>query len=425
MIFLAISFLVLLLLGAPIVVVIGASALIYFLATGQSQFLVVLPQRFFAGMDMFVLLAIPLFLFAGNVMVLGGLAHRLIDLANLIVGRFRGGASLTTIWTSLLFGGVSGSAAADAAALGSIMVPEMKRQGYSGTFAAALVATSSIMVPLMPPSIAMIIYGALTGTSIGRLFIAGIPAAVLLGGALSVYALVAARLYGHPKRAPLDRSAVLSTLIRAIPVALLPIIIVGGIRGGIFTPTEGAAVASVYALIISVLVNGGLSWPALREVLLRTALMTSTIYLLVGMASVMTFIFSIENVPSQIVDALTSFSDNRMIQLLLINLILFFLGMFLDSTAIMILAVPSLVAVGEAISLDPVHLGVIVVFNLMIGFVTPPVGLSLFILASVTRIPLHKIALAAVPMVGVALAVLMVITFVPSVVLFLPELMMN
>lgn len=425
MIFLVVSFVVLLLLGAPIVIVIGASALVYFIFTGQTQLLVILPQKLFAGMDLFVLLAIPLFLFAGNIMVLGGLAHRLVDLANLAVGRFRGGASLTTVWTSLLFGGVSGSAAADAAALGSIMVPEMKRQGYSETFSSALVATSSIMVPLMPPSIAMIIYGALTGTSIGRLFIAGIPAALLLGVALSIYVLVIARRHNHPRNPPLDRAKVVSTLYGAVPVILLPVIIVGGIRGGVFTPTEGAAVASVYALIVSIILNRGLAWSALYDVFLRTALMTSTIYLLIGMASVMTFIFSIESVPAHIVDLLTTVSDSRVVQLLLINLILLVLGMFLDTAAIMILAAPSLAAVGKAMGLDPVHLGIIVVFNLMVGFVTPPVGLSLFILSSVARVPLHKIAAAAAPMAAVAIAVLLLITFVPSAVVFLPDLLMG
>ena len=248
---LVISFVVLLLLGVPVVFVLGISMLAYFVSTDQLQFLLVLPQRMFAGIDEFVLLAIPLFVLAGNLMEAGGLTHRLLEFANVCVGRFRGGVSLTAIWASFLFGGVSGSAAADAAALGGVLIPEMKRQGYNNDYAAALMGVSSLMAPLIPPSIAMVIYGALSNTSIARLFVAGIVPGIMLAVALTVYAGWVARRRNYPWRAPPTRAEFVRAAFSAIPVMALPVIIVVGIRGGVFTPTEAAAVAAIYAFLIA------------------------------------------------------------------------------------------------------------------------------------------------------------------------------
>ncbi len=246
---LLITFLVLLVLGAPIVFVIGVSMFTYFVATDQLQFLLVVPQRMFAGVDQFVLLAIPLFILAGNLMEVGGLTTRLLNFANVLVGRFRGGVSLTAIWSSLLCGGVSGSAAADAAALGSVLIPEMKRQGYETSYAAALMSMSSIMAPLIPPSIAMVIFGALSSTSIARLFVGGIVPGFLLAIGLTAYASWVARRRNYPRFPAPTVGAFVKASVEVLPVLILPLIIVVGIRGGVFTPTEAAAVAVMYALI--------------------------------------------------------------------------------------------------------------------------------------------------------------------------------
>lgn len=418
---LAITFVVTLLLGMPIVFVLGISMLSYFVFTGQTQFLIVLPQRMFAGMDSFVLLAIPLFVLAGNVMDVGGLTQRLLSFANVLVGRFRGGVSLTSIWGSFLFGGVSGSAAADAAAIGSVLIPEMRRQGYDPNYAAALIAVASIMAPLVPPSIAMIIYGALSGTSIARLFVGGIVPGVLLACALTGYAVWVAYRRGYPRYPGASVRAIALATLTAIPVLLLPVIIIVGIRGGVFTPTEAAAVAAIYAVLASIVFYRAISWTHFRRALVNTALITASIYLLIGMAHIVAFVFAMEQLPQAVVETMFYISEDPIVVLLMVNLVLLLLGMVLDAVGIMILTVPALTAIGQTLGMDPVHLGVMVVFNILVGFATPPVGLCLFIVASISKTPLERIAVQALPMILIAVAVLLVITFVPQLVLFLPN----
>lgn len=423
MIWLGTTFLFTLLIGMPIAFVLGFSALAYFVLTGQTNFLLVMPQRMLAGMDMFVLLAIPLFVLAGSIMDVGGLTRRLIGFANSIVGRFRGGLSLTAVWGCFLFGGVSGSAAADAAAIGTVMVPDMKRQGYDVDYSAALIAVSSLMAPLVPPSIAMIIYGALSGTSIAQLLIAGLAPGILLAGMLSVYAVVVARRRNYPTAPAQSLAEIVHGFWKAIPVLLLPIIIVVGIRGGIFTATEAAAIAAIYALLVATFVYRAMTWAFLKEAFVSTAIITSAIYFLVAIANVAGFIFAIEQLPQQAVALLTGVSDNPYVILLMVNIILLFLGMFLDTIGVLILTVPALMAIGNTLGMDPVHLGVMVVFNVLVGFVTPPVGLCLFVIAGVTGRPMEKVAIAALPMIGVALIVLALITLFPQISLFLPQVL--
>lgn len=423
MIWLGSVFLFTLLIGMPIAFVLGVSALAYFVMTGQTHFLLVLPQRILAGMDMFVLLAIPLFVLAGSIMDMGGLTRRLIGFANSIVGRFRGGLSLTAIWGAFLFGGVSGSAAADAAAIGTVMVPDMKRQGYDVDYSAGLIAVSSLMAPLVPPSIAMIIYGALSGTSIGQLMIAGLAPGFLLAFLLSFYSIWVARRKGYPTSEPQSLAQILQGFFKAIPVLMLPVIIVVGIRGGIFTATEAAAVAAVYALLVSTFLYRAMSWRFLKEAFISTAIITTAIYFLIGVANVAGFIFAIEQLPQKTVALLTGLTDNPYLILLMVNLILLFMGMFLDTIGVLILTVPALMAIGKTLGLEPVHLGVMVVFNVLVGFVTPPVGLCLFVIAGVTGRPMERIALKALPMIGIALIVLALVTLVPEISLFLPQLL--
>lgn len=425
MIWLGSIFFLTLLMGIPIAFVLGLSALGYFLITDNLRFLVAVPQRMFAGQDSFVLLAIPLFILAGNLMDIGGLTQRLVSFANTLVGRFRGGLSLTAVWGSFLFGGVSGSAAADAAALGTVLTPELKRQGYHEDYSAALIGVSSIMAPLVPPSIAMILYGALSGTSISRLFVAGIVPGVLLALILSGYAMWIAGRRGYPKLPPVGLAEIGRSFLRCAPVLLLPVIIIGGIRGGVVTPTEAAAVAVVYAMLVAGLWYRALSLTRLRQAFLTTALVSSTIYLLIAFAHVLSLIFSMERLPQAVVAALTTISENKWIILIMVNLILLVLGMFLDTVGILILTVPALMAIGNQLGMDPVHLGVIVVFNCLIGFATPPVGLCLYVMSGVSKRPIEAISVHALPMVGMAIIVLAIITIFPGIVLFLPNLLVK
>ncbi|MDJ0389554.1 TRAP transporter large permease [Roseomonas sp. E05] len=419
------AFLGTLLMGLPIVFVLGITGVAYFLATDQPHLLLVVPQRMFAGMDQFVLLAVPLFVLAGNIMDVGGLTRRLLNFANSIVGRFRGGVSLTAIWGSFLFGGVSGSAAADAAALGSVLIPDMKRQGYNVDYAAGLIGVSSVMAPLVPPSIAMIIYGALSGTSIARLLVAGLAPGFLLATCLTAYAIWIARRRGYPKFESVGLHGILAAAAEALPVLLLPVIIVGGIRGGVFTATEAAAVAAVYALLVAGLYYRALSWDYLRRALVATAVTTASIYLLVGMANIAAFIFAMESLPQTVVDGLFGITENRFLVLLLVNLALLVLGMFLDAVGVLILTVPALMGIGQALGMDPVHLGVMVVFNVLVGFTTPPVGICLFIVAGIAKRPMERVALQSLPMIGIALLVLAALALVPQLALFLPNLIVG
>lgn len=423
MIWLGSTFIITLAIGMPIAFVLGLSALAYFTLTGQTHFLLVLPQRMIAGMDLFVLLAIPLFVLAGSIMDVGGLTRRLIGFANSVVGRFRGGLSLTAVWGCFLFGGVSGSAAADAAAIGTVMVPDMKRRGYDVDYSAGLIAVSSLMAPLVPPSIAMIIYGALSGTSIAQLMIAGLAPGFLLATLLSVHSVWVAWRRDYPKSEPRSLSEMGGDFVKAIPVLLLPVIIVVGIRGGIFTATEAAAVAAVYALLISTFVYRAMNLKFLKEAFVSTAIITAAIYFLIAVANVAGFIFAIEQLPQKTVTLLTSLSDNPYVILLLVNIILLFMGMFLDTIGVLILTVPALMAIGATLNMDPVHMGVMVVFNVLVGFVTPPVGLCLFVIAGVTGRPMEKIAVKALPMIGIALIVLALIALFPEISLFLPKIM--
>ncbi|MFD1881366.1 TRAP transporter large permease [Paracoccus pacificus] len=423
MIWLGTTFLITLLIGMPIAFVLGVSALAYFVMTGQTNFLLVLPQRMLAGMDMFVLLAIPLFVLAGSIMDVGGLTRRLIGFANSIVGRFRGGLSLTAIWGCFLFGGVSGSAAADAAAIGTVMVPDMKRQGYDVDYSAGLIAVSSLMAPLVPPSIAMIIYGALSGTSIAQLLIAGLAPGFMLAILLSIYAVWVARVRNYPTAERQSMAEIFQGFVKAIPVLFLPILIVVGIRGGIFTATEAAALAALYALLVATFVYRAMNLRFLKEALVSTALITAAIYFLIAIANVAGFIFAIEQLPQKAVALLTGISDNKYVILLMVNIILLFMGMFLDTIGVLILTVPALMAIGQTLGMDPVHLGVMVVFNVLVGFVTPPVGLCLFVIAGVTGRPMEKIAVKALPMIGIALIVLTCVALFPQISLILPELL--
>lgn len=416
-----IAFLIPLLLGVPVALSLGIASLVYIVATDNLNLMLAFPQRMIAGVDNFVLLTIPFFILAGNLMNAADLTHKIVRCAQLLVGQIRGGLAVINIIAAMMFSGVSGAATAEASALGSVMIPAMRRDGYKPAYAAALTAAGSLLGPLVPPSLALILYGVLTGTSIADLFLAGIVPAFVLCGLLVTYAVWKARREDHPLPPVLPREERKGAIIGAIPALLLPVIIVGGIRSGVFTPTEAAAVASLYALCVGALLYRSLPLSAIRRCLYDTATMSAGVMLIVATASMTAFVLGIENIPGTIAGALLETTSSPVGLLILLNVILLIIGLFLEPLAALILAMPILSAVAPHIGIDPVQFGVMIVLNLMIGMITPPVGLVLFIVGSIARTPLEAVSRAVLPLIGICIVVLMLVAFVAPLSLFLPS----
>jgi len=416
------AFFAFLVLGIPIAFSLGLASLVYLVANDQLMLLMAFPQKMIAGIDNFVLLTIPFFILAGNLMNAANLTQQIVRFAQILVGRVKGGLAAVNVIASMMFSGVSGAATAEASALGSVMIPAMRRDGYSPAYAAALTATGSLLGPLVPPSLSLILYGVLTGTSIADLFLAGIVPAFLLCGLLVTYALWKARREDHPLPPVMPKSERAGAVVRALPALMLPVIIVGGIRSGVFTPTEAAAVAAIYALLVGTVIYRSLKPRQIVNSFYETATMSAGVMLVVAMASMTSFILGIENIPQSIAGALVGLTDSPLLLLILLNIILLILGFFLEPLAALILAMPILNQLGPVIGLDPVQFGVMIVFNLMIGMITPPVGLCLFIVSAIGRVPLDQVSRAALPLIGICLVVLALVGLVPALSLTLPAL---
>ncbi|MBD0415084.1 TRAP transporter large permease [Oryzicola mucosus] len=416
-------FLFFLILGIPISLALGTGGLIYLYLTGNGALVMALPQRMLAGVDQFVLLTIPLFLLAGSLMNLGGLSGRMIGFANALVGHFRGGLSLVTVLASTLFAGISGSAIAQASAIGSFMIPAMAKQGIPAAYGAALVAMSAVIDPLIPPSITMIIFGVLSGASIAQMFIAGVIPGILLALGLLGYAWLKAARNDYPRmpRVPWNERG--KALVAAIPALMLPVIIVGGVKFGIFTVTESAAVAVGYAFLVGAM-HRELSMAKLWQALYTTAIATSGLLFILAMASIVAFALTIEQVPTKFADTLLSISDNKLVVLLMINIMLLILGKFLEPISVMIVTMPILLKVADMIDMDLVQFGVMVTLNVVIGMVTPPVGVCLFVVCAISGQSLGAVSREVLPMFLICLALLALIALVPAVTLWLPHLMM-
>lgn len=417
------AFISLLLIGEPIAFVMGGSTFFYLLVKARLNY-TLLPQTVFSGMDSFPLMAIPFFMLAGALMNEGGITQRLIHFARLLVGHIRGGLGHVNVLASMLFAGISGSAVAEASAIGSIMIPSMKARGYDEEFSAALTASASTLGPIIPPSIPMILYGVAANVSIGALFLAGAIPGVILG--LAMMALVA--LYARRRNYPRDERATVKELVvgtkDAILALLMPTIILGGILGGIFTPTESAAVAVVYALVIGVFVYRELKWSRLPGILFEAGMSTATVMLIIGMAASFGWVVAAEQLPQKVAAGIFAITGTPWVVLLLINLFLLFVGTWLETAAALTILVPVLAPIGKQIGINPVHFGAIVVLNLVIGLMTPPVGSSLFVVCSVAKMSLERLSRAMWPFILVAVAVLLLVTYVPAVTLWLPQMLM-
>ncbi|MBS9722168.1 TRAP transporter large permease [Tianweitania sp. BSSL-BM11] len=417
------AFVVLLATGVPISLALGVGGMAYLFLSGHGALILAFPQRMMAGVDQFILLTIPLFLLAGTLMNVGGITDRIVQFARAMVGHRRGGMSSVTVLSAGFFAGISGSATAEASALGSILIPAMKKQGIPPAYAAALVGVSSIVGPIIPPSITMIVYGVLSGASIGQLFIAGVTPGILILGGLLLYSTWRAKRDGFtitPKMAWNERR---TATMRTLPALILPLIIIVGIKAGIFTPTEAAAVAVIYALIIGFAYRD-LTLERVWDAMIATALASSSILFITAMASIVAFVLTLEQVPTTIASGVLSISDNPIVVLVLLNLVLLVLGMFLEPISILILTMPILMQFMKIIGMDPVQFGTMVVLNVVIGMATPPVGILLFIVCAASGQPLSAVAKEAIPLIGICLLVLALVAALPGLTLWLPHAML-
>jgi tripartite ATP-independent transporter DctM subunit len=417
-------FLILLAVGIPIAFVLGISSVIYLWKTQMPYVLV--SQRVFVGLDNFLILAVPLFILAGKLMNASGITRRLIDFFYVIIGHIRGGLAYVNIVASVFFAGITGAGAADTAAIGSIMIPAMKKEGYSSEYSGAVTAISSTIGPTIPPSIAMVVYGAMAETSIAKLFLAGFIPGLLLGFAQILVAGFFARRQKFPVRQKvLSMRTVTTGFFNTILAIMMPIILLGGILSGIFTPTEAAGVAVFYALIVGFFIYRELKISTFLKIIYETSVLTGTILIILAMAHLFGWILAAETVPEIIANAMTSVTKNPILILFLINILLLFLGTIMETLAAIILMTPILLPLAQSIGIDPIHFGIIMTVNLNIGLATPPLGVCLLVASPIADVSLEKIALSAVPFLLASIAVLFIITYTPQLVLFLPNLLMQ
>ncbi|MFQ5772962.1 MAG: TRAP transporter large permease [Kiloniellaceae bacterium] len=420
----AITFFALLLIGMPVGYVLGIAGVIGIAQIGGEKFLAMAPARFFAGLDLFPFLAMPFFILAGEIMNRSGITERLVGLADALVGWLRGGMAHSNMVASVFFAGITGAATADAAAFGNTLVPAMVRQGYSRPFACAVTAAGSIIGPTIPPSTLMVIYGSIMGVSIAGLFAAGVLPGLLICGLCMLVIAALSKPLNLPKS---DKRPSLGYLVRAFrqsAVALvLPVIVLGGILGGITTPTEAASIAVFYALVVGGLVYRALTWQDLLEMLIRTARITGIIFLIIASASILGWWMTFEQIPQAIAAAFLAISNDPNVIIGLILLLLLVIGLFMDINATLIILAPVLAPLTLSIGMEPVHAGIIIILALNISLMTPPVGACLFVLASVTGERLEAIARALWPFLVAEVGVLLIIAYWPDLTLFVPRLL--
>lgn len=413
-------FTVLLFVGLPIAFSLGISSMVYLFMAEIP--LTILPQRFFAGMDSFVLLCIPGFILAGNLMNAGNITNNIIRFSDSLFGHIRGGLGLANVGGSMIFGGISGTAIADTTSIGAVMIPGMAKSGYDKPFAAAVTAASSTVGPIIPPSVPMIIVGSLTSISVGKMFLAGALPGLLLGVGMLVTTYILSVIRSYPKGDKFSFEKVLKEGKGAFWALLLVFVVLYGIIGGVFTPTEASIVASLYALLVGCFVYKTLDFKKIPAILLDTVIGTAALMTLVGMANVFAWILASENIPQVLANGILSITDNPVLVILLINLLLLFVGSFMETIAALIILFPALLKVAEGVGMDPVHFGVMAVLNLMIGLTTPPVGVCLFVASEIAETPLKKVIKALWPYLLCNIVVLLMVSYIPQLSLWLPGL---
>jgi C4-dicarboxylate transporter, DctM subunit len=403
--------------GVPIAFALGIAAIPFLLERRLP--LIAIPQVIFDSMDSFVLMAVPMYVLAGRLMMTGGMARRLVDFAVAIIGFVRGGLAASTVLTCMLFATISGSSAATAAAVGSTLVPEMEKKKYPRPFAAAVVASSGELGVIIPPSVPMIIYAVIAEVSISQLFLAGVIPGIMIGMSLILTCIVVCTIKGYGERTPFVLNAYLSNLLRATWRAtlalMLPFIILGGIYGGFFTPTEAAVVAVVFALFVGMFIYREIKIRDLPKIFAESMFTASIVMIIVGFAFVFAYVLALMQAPQQIAGAIRSISSDPAVFLLLVNLFLFVVGMFMETFAAIIILAPVLAPVATQLGIDPIHFGLIMIVNLAIGMVTPPVGVNLFVACGIARITMEELMKPLVVFLFVLIANMVVITYVPWV----------
>ncbi len=409
------SFIVLLVLSVPIGISLGVASVLTILVA-QPIRLESFAQAMMGGLDSFPLMAVPLFTLAGDIMGRGGISKRLINVAEIFFGRMTGGLGVVAIAACLFFAAISGTGSATVAAIGCILIPSMVRKGYDREFSGALIATSGTVGVIIPPSIPMVVYAIAAGTSVTGMFMAGIVPGLLVGLVLAVYTVIVSRKRGYIgnniRYSIKDKAKI---MLDAFPSLLVPIVVLGGIYGGIFTPTEAAAIAVVYGFIVSKFFYKEMRTRDIPKIAFNSMLICSTVLIIIGTSSGFGRILTITQVPNQIADFILSITTNRVLILILINVLLLVVGTFMETNASIIILVPILLPVVTKLGVDPIHFGIIMVLNLAIGFVTPPLGANLFMSCQVSGIKFDDIARAIIPWIIVMIFVLILVTFIPAI----------
>ena len=413
---------VLLVLSVPIAMSLGLASFAAILVMSP-DFLIFLPQKYISGIDSFTLLAIPLFILAGTIMGQGGIAHRIIDLAMVFVGRLRGGLGMVSIVSTMFFSGVCGSASADTAAIGSVTIPAMKKKRYPTPFATAIIAAAGGTSQLVPPSIDLIIIGIVANISIGGLFAAGFLPGLVNGVSLMLLVYFYARKLNLPLEPKINLLEKVKIVWRGSLAILMVVIILGGILGGIFTPTEASSIAVVYGFVVSFFVYKELKLKDIPKVLLRTSELTGIVFLVLGMASVFSFVLTFERIPHAIADTIKIYADNWIIFVLFLNIVFFLLGMIMDALPALIILMPILVPVGVSLGMDPIHIGILVQANVGISLISPPVGVCLYVACGLSKQPIETVIKALIPFYIVLVFTVLIISYIPEIALYIPRIL--
>jgi len=416
-----ILFAILMFLGFPLSFTMILSSILYFLFSGKPLYLVV--HRMFTGIDTFTLMAIPFFILAGELMVYSGTAKKLLDFSNLLVGRFRGGLGYVNVLASMLFGGCSGSAISDVAGLGTLELEMMETAGYDKAFSTAVTVSSAIQGPIIPPSIPIVLIGSVTGTSIGGLLLGSAVPGVLVGLAQMLVVFYISRKRNFPRNVLnlrfLDK---IKIVIESIPFLIMPLIIIGGIIGGLFTPTEASAVAVFYGILLTLIFNRKVTLKDIKDLFKRSVITASTVLLLSASSNIFGWILATEQIPESLGNILSSISQDPKMFLFIVNIALLIWGMFMDSLPAITILAPILFPIALRYGIHPIHFGVVMNFNLVIGLITPPYGVALFTGMMVSNLPMEKIVKEMIPFIIASICVLFFITYFPNVIMFLPSL---
>ena len=406
--------------GIPIYISLGIGTLVALNMADMA--LIILPQKLFAGINSSSLLAIPFFILAGSLMS-RSITEKLIDIANALIGRIKGSLGVVTVLASTLFGAISGSGVATASAIGGITIPAMKKAGYPDDFASAVSSISSILGPIIPPSIPLIVYASVSTASVSALFIGSLLPGILLAAAIIIYCLIYGRKHNLPAHERSSPREIFLAFKNGIWALLMPVIILGGIFGGIFTSTEAAAVSVAYALIVSKFIYKDLSLRDIPQIFIETSISTASIMMLVGLSKASSYVIVTSGLPQLLLDIFTAITDSRVIILLLLNLLFLIIGMLMEASAAIIMMTPILTPVLTAFNIDPLSFGIIMSFNLCIGLVTPPVGLCLLVCNKIGQTSLARTIRTMMPMLIISLIALLIVTYFPPITQWLPSLL--